>query len=65
MSWSGTTVTYYFDGVQVNQITGNLTAQPMYMILNNAPGGTQWPGPIPPGVTFPQNMYVDWVRVYQ
>ena len=37
---------------------------PFFMILNVAVGG-HWPGPPTPSTTFPQTMWVDWVRVYQ
>ena len=38
--------------------------QPFYLLLNLAIGG-DWPHDPPASATFPQRMYVDWVRVYQ
>jgi beta-glucanase (GH16 family) len=38
--------------------------QPFFIILNTAVGGN-WPGSPDETTTFPQNMYIDWVRVYQ
>ena len=38
--------------------------QPFYFILNIAVGGS-WPGPPNQTTVFPQQMLVDWVRVYQ
>ncbi len=37
---------------------------PFYMILNIAIGGS-WPGPPDNTTVWPQQMVVDWVRVYQ
>ncbi|KAI1490293.1 family 16 glycosyl hydrolase [Biscogniauxia mediterranea] len=52
-SWTGETITWYFDGAQFQQITGaqvgsqsvwnTLAASPLYFILNVAVGG-DWPG---------------------
>src|SRR5690606_37153158 len=38
--------------------------QPFFLLLNVAVGGG-WPGSPDAGSTFPQRMYVDWVRVHQ
>src|SRR5690606_11405960 len=38
--------------------------QPFFLLLNVAVGGG-WPGSADAGSTFPQRMYVDWVRVHQ
>ncbi|OLF11893.1 discoidin domain-containing protein [Actinophytocola xanthii] len=37
---------------------------PFFLILNNAVGG-DWPGPPGPGTVLPQNMTIDYVRVYR
>jgi len=37
---------------------------PYYMILNIGIGGP-WPGPPDDTTVWPQQMIVDWVRVYQ
>ncbi|OLF08048.1 licheninase [Actinophytocola xinjiangensis] len=37
---------------------------PFFIILNNAVGG-DWPGPPGPGTVLPQNMMIDYVRVYR
>jgi len=38
--------------------------QPFYLLLNVAVGG-DWPGPPSASTVWPQQMVVDWVRVYQ
>ncbi|GAB3441941.1 discoidin domain-containing protein [Actinophytocola sediminis] len=37
---------------------------PFFIIMNNAVGG-DWPGPPGPGTVLPQNMMIDYVRVYR
>ena len=37
---------------------------PFYIILNVAIGG-DWPGSPDSSTVFPQNMYIDYVRIYQ
>ncbi|MEU9046887.1 MULTISPECIES: glycoside hydrolase family 16 protein [unclassified Kitasatospora] len=56
--WAPGSVTYYYDGVKVGQITTGITAAPMYLILNNAVDSKY------PAVT-PADMQVDYVRVWQ
>lgn len=59
------TVTFWFDGVQTVAEIGNTTVSaPWYLILTLIPGGSQWFG-APTGDVYPQNMFVDYVRVYQ
>lgn len=53
--WSPGVVTYYYDGKAVGSITSGITAQPMYLILENSASGT---------VT-PSTMQVQYVRVWQ
>ncbi|MET9407965.1 glycoside hydrolase family 16 protein [Streptomyces sp. NPDC002935] len=58
--WKQGSVTYYYDGKQVGQITSGITSAPMYLILNNAinpdHSGTN---------VVPADMKVDYVRVWQ
>jgi len=62
--WTSTTITWYFDRVQVFQTaTPAYLTLPMYLILDLAVGGS-WPGP-PDGTTpWPGIMQVDYVRAY-
>ncbi|WP_405364968.1 family 16 glycosylhydrolase [Kitasatospora sp. NBC_00039] len=56
--WQPGSVTYYYDGVKVGQITSGITSSPMYLILNNAVYAS---GP----TATPADMQVDYVRVWQ
>ncbi|MEU9080688.1 family 16 glycosylhydrolase [Kitasatospora sp. NPDC048538] len=56
--WAPGSVTYYYDGVKVGQITSGITSAPMYLILDNAVDAKY------PAVA-PADMQVDYVRVWQ
>ncbi|MFJ8624916.1 family 16 glycosylhydrolase [Kitasatospora sp. NPDC093550] len=56
--WAPGSVTYYYDGVKVGQITTGITSAPMYLILDNAIDSKY------PAVA-PADMQVDYVRVWQ
>ncbi|MCU1490317.1 MAG: hypothetical protein JWM85_1722 [Acidimicrobiaceae bacterium] len=58
--WEPGSVTYYYDGVKVGQLTSNITSAPMYLILNLAVD-TKFGGP----QVIPADMLVDYVRVWQ
>jgi len=69
MLWtSGTSVAYYFDGVQVSSFNNSAVAQManMYLILDYAVGG--WPG-TPSTTQWPagwsDQTKIDWVHVWQ
>jgi beta-glucanase (GH16 family) len=58
--WEPGSITYYYDGVQVGQVTSAVTSAPMYLILDLAVSGTYG------GQTVvPATMMVDYVRVWQ
>ena len=59
-NWQAGVVTYYYDGIQVGQITRGITGSPMYLILNNSID-TTYGGPI----MAPADLQVDYVRVWQ
>lgn len=63
--WSAGELLFYVDGQPTYRIIGeNVAAQDMYLILDLAVGGI-WPGS-PDGTTsFPTELLVDYVRVYQ
>ena len=67
--WDSQTIRWFVDDVQYNQIDITPAAlsefnQQFFFIFNIAVGGN-WPGS-PDGTTsFPQQMYVDYVRVFQ
>ncbi len=57
--WEPGKVTYYYDGVEVGEISSGITSSPMYLILNNGISDSLG-GPTSVGST----MLVDWVHVY-
>jgi hypothetical protein len=59
--WTPSTITWYYDNVQVGQVTSNVTSSPMYMVLNYA---MENPGPGGPSVV-PNTMSVLAVHVFQ
>lgn len=58
--WKQGSVTYYYDGKQVGQITSGITSAPMYLILNHGISSHH-----PETVVVPADMMVDYVRVWQ
>lgn len=59
-NWQPGSVTYYYDGQRVGQVTSGITGYPMYLILNNSVDPT-WGGP----TMTPAAMQIDYVRVWQ
>ena len=72
VQWSATAVKFYVDGNLYQTVTpGSIPAgtswvfdNPFFLLLNVAVGGG-WPGYPDKTSTFPQDMLVDYVRVYQ
>ncbi|HVN06291.1 MAG TPA: family 16 glycosylhydrolase [Bryobacteraceae bacterium] len=71
VEWSPPQITFYVDGnlyeTQTNNASGwvfNVPNNPFFIILNAAVGG-DWPGAPDSTTQFPQDMLVDYVRVYQ
>lgn len=71
IEWSSTTLTWRIDGdaffstpIGAGQPSMEELHQPFFIILNVAVGG-RWPGNPNRSTVFPQEMRVDWVRVYQ
>ncbi|MCA9994319.1 MAG: glycoside hydrolase family 16 protein [Anaerolineales bacterium] len=70
VEWETNAIRWYIDGINYMTVTPNdvpgdwVFDHPFFLILNVAVGGN-WPGS-PDGTTvFPQQMLVDYVRVYQ
>lgn len=76
LEWTQDEMRWFIDGVQYHSVTsddwysdaapGNNRAPfdvPFHFLLNVAVGGN-WPGPPDATTPFPQEMLVDWVRVY-
>ena len=72
VEWDAAGIRWFVDDVQFYAVTrAQVEArgpwvfdQPFFLLLNVAVGGS-WPGSPDAGSTFPQRMYVDWVRVHQ
>ena len=71
IEWGPDYINYYVDDVLYNQITPDdvpgewvFNRGPFYIILNLAVGGSL-PGPPNDETVFPQNLLVDYVRVYK
>ncbi len=59
-AWEPGSITYYYDGQQVGQITAGVTSASMFLILNYAVSATGTPP-----IVVPQHMQVDYVRHWQ
>lgn len=72
VEWNSSGISWFVDGnnfynvsrAQVEQYGPWVYDHPFFILLNVAVGGT-WPGSPDGSSTFPQRMYVDYVRVYQ
>jgi beta-glucanase (GH16 family) len=73
VDWNASHLTFYVDGTAFFTLNkADVEAQhgpwvydhPFYLILNNAVGG-DWPGSPDATSVFPQDMQIDYVRVYQ
>ncbi len=69
IEWDAVQINWFIDGLQF--YSSNITAtsksefhQPFYILLNLAIGGN-WPGSPDASTVFPQQLLVDYVRVYQ
>lgn len=66
LEWSASVLRWYLDGVVVRTFTDvpNITNKQMYLLINLAVGGT-WPGAPDGSTSFPAELLVDWVKVWQ
>jgi beta-glucanase (GH16 family) len=72
IDWEPEDIRWYFDGQQVFQVTPDILPSgkqwvfdhPFFILLNLAVGGG-WPGSPDNATVFPQQLLVDYVRVYQ
>lgn len=70
LEWEPRQIRFYRDGILYHTVTPDLVngpwvyEQPFYVILNLAVGG-DWPGNPDASTVFPQQMLVDYVRVYR
>jgi beta-glucanase (GH16 family) len=70
VDWEPGVVTWYVDGLRYSRKTRADAGSnpwpydhPFFMMLNLAVGGN-WPGPPDSSTVFPQQLLIDWVRVY-
>ena len=65
VDWQPDRITFYLDGKAMGSMaTPASTKIPMYLIANMAVGGT-WPGNPDPNTSFPAEMQIDYIRVWQ
>ena len=73
MEWDAGRLTFFVDGTAFQTLTKAQVEStrgpwvfdhPFFLILNNAVGG-DWPGPPGAGTQLPQDMVLDYVRVFQ
>jgi beta-glucanase (GH16 family) len=72
VEWNATQIAFFVDGNKYFTVTKATVEQhgrwaydhPFYLLLNVAVGGT-WPGDPDGSSTYPQKMYVDYIRVFQ
>lgn len=69
LDWTPTTLTWSVDGqvFQSQDISGPAFSAfhaPFFLVVNLAVGG-QWPGSPGAATSFPQELWVDWIRVYR
>lgn len=71
VEWDEEGVRWYLDGEEYGEVTRDEVEdegdwpfdRPFYLVLNLAVGGALG-GPVPDDLSFPQQLVVDWVRVY-
>jgi hypothetical protein len=56
VNWEPGSITYYYDGVDIGNLTSGITSAPMFIVLQNAAGGD---------LSMPATEKVDYVRVWQ
>ncbi len=71
VEWEPNLITWYVDGIQYHQATPAdvspnpwVFEKPFFLLLNFAIGGN-FGGPVDPANVYPQEYFVDYVRVYQ
>ncbi len=73
VEWDATRMRFFVDGTNFFTVDREVLEQtrgpwvydhPFFLIINNAVGG-DWPGPPGAGTQLPQNMLIDYIRVYR
>jgi beta-glucanase (GH16 family) len=68
--WDSTQIVWYIDNVQRYKVTDHVPIAGhgfpgMYIILNNSTGSNLWGGPPDSSTVFPNQLEIEYVRVYQ
>ncbi len=61
--WSATSISWLIDGTPRCSLTSGMPTVPMYLILNDRIGG-DWPVPPDASTHLPQQVSIDYIRVY-
>ena len=68
--WDSTQIVWYIDNVQRYKVTDHVPIAGhgfprMYIILTNSTGSNLWGGPPDSSTVFPNQLEIEYVRVYQ
>lgn len=63
LEWSFSAIVWYIDGVERYRLTSNIPSGKMHAIVNLAVGGS-WPGAPDASTVFPNQLEIDYIRVY-
>ncbi len=64
LDWTPDRLRFFIDGTEVWRVDENVPQEPMYLLVNLAVGGNA-PGPPDETTSFPAEVVVDWVRIWQ
>lgn len=64
VKWGPGVIVWYVDGIEAHRVTHDVPAEPFYLLVNLAIGGS-WPGNPDDTTVFPAYMHVDYVRAFQ
>jgi beta-glucanase (GH16 family) len=64
VKWAPDAIVWYVDGAEAYRVTHDVPAEPFYILVNLAIGGS-WPGNPDATTVFPAIMSVDYVRAFQ
>jgi beta-glucanase (GH16 family) len=64
VKWTPDAIVWYVDGAEAYRVTHDVPAEPFYILVNLAIGGS-WPGNPDATTVFPAIMSVDYVRAFQ
>jgi beta-glucanase (GH16 family) len=63
--WTEAEIIWYVDDVEYFRVTENVPLEPMYLVVSHGTGAPDsWGGPLSPDVPLPNDLEVDYVRVW-